>query len=130
MFNSCFHDDINIGVLGEHDDSLGRGFIDIVHQFIQHLMDLGSILGEVTWQDIDEFNADVLHYSEIGLEAITAILPVLIITSHNGYCCPVELPHQLRNGLCLMFITGYCSQKRGELQLPAQLLTSRSMTYL
>lgn len=124
VFNSCFHDDTSIDILGEDDDGFCRGLADVGHQRMQQILGLVIVLGKVTRQDDGEFNADVLHLTEYVHKAVSAILPVLIITSYNDHCLPFKLPHQLSNGLCLIFITRYRSQKSGELQLFAEQLAS------
>lgn len=130
VFNGCFHDDIHISIFGEHDDGLCRGFIDIAHQLSEPRVGLWTVLGEIARQDVSEFNAYVPHFAQDLNNVITAILPIFIITSYNGHCFPVKLLHQPSNSLCLMSVTRYGSQKSGELQLPAELLTSWWITNL
>lgn len=119
VINGCFHDDLNVAGLGEQYDGLCRGFIDFAHQLIQLHAGLWSVLGKVPRQDVSEFNAEVFNFSWDFHNFVTAVLPVLVVTSHNGHCFPVKLLHKSSNGLCLMFIARYCSQESGELQLPA-----------
>lgn len=124
VFNGRVHDDVNVCVLGEHDDGLSRGCVDVAQQLGELRAGLPAVLGEVAGQDVNKFNADVSHFTQELNDVIAAVLPVLIITSYYGHCPPVEQLHQPSDGLCLMLVTGYCSQKSGELQLPAELFTS------
>lgn len=124
VFDGGVHDEVDVCVLGEHDDGLSRGAVDAAQQLSQLRAGLPTVLGEVVGQDVNKFNADVAHFTQELHNVVAAVLPVLIITSHYGHCLPVKQLHQPSDGLCLMLVARYCSQKSGELQLPAELLTS------
>lgn len=70
--DGLFHDDVHVAVFGEHDEGLGQGVFDGLHQAVQPEAGLRGVLGEVVGQNVQEFHAGVAIFRQEGYDLFTA----------------------------------------------------------